>query len=153
MLVVLLDLLGFQLQLILPTFAFHQIAHSKDPEVLAAGSRTLNRAMGRFCQQDDRMKAIGYVPLALGPEEAGRILDEAFAAGCYTLMVDTNQPRDDARSFTHPDYDPVWSRFETQRAPFVVHVAVNGEYRAVSPSFRNSGRKTVAPAPQQPVPL
>ena len=137
-----LDLLGFELQLILPTFAFHQVAHSEDPEVLRAGSRALNRAMGRFCAHDERMKAIGYVPLALGPQESARILDEGFAAGCYTFMVDTNQPDAAARSFTHPDYDPVWARFEAARAPFVVHVAVNGEYRAVSPSFVNNGRKT-----------
>jgi len=136
-----LDLLGFELQLILPTFAFHQVAHSGDPEILRAGSRALNRAMGRFCAQDLRMKAVGYVPLSLGPEEAGRILDEGFAAGCYTFMVDTNQPDNDARSFTHPDYDAVWSRFEAAGVPFVVHVAVNGEYRAVSPSFRNNGRQ------------
>jgi len=135
-----LDLLGFQLQLILPTFAFHQIAHSDAPEVLQAGSRALNRAMGRFCASDPRMKAIGYVPLSLGPDEAGRIMDEGFASGCYTFMVDTNQPDDAALSFTHPDYDGVWSRFETVGVPFVVHVAVNGEYRAVPRSFANNGR-------------
>jgi predicted TIM-barrel fold metal-dependent hydrolase len=138
-----LDLLGFKLQLILPTFAFHQVAHSHDPNVLRVGSRVLNRAMGRFCAADERMKAIGYVPLSLGPEEAGRILDEGLAAGCYTFMVDTNQPDNAALSFTHPDFDPVWSRFEAAGAPFVVHVAVNGEYRAVSPSFRNNGRQTL----------
>jgi len=138
-----LDLLGFKLQLVLPTFAFHQVAHCDDPQVLRAGARALNRAMGRFCAHDERMKAIGYVPLALGPQESARILDEGLAAGCYTFMVDTNQPDDAARSFTHPDYDPVWARFEAARAPFVVHVAVNGEYRAVSPSFANNGRKTL----------
>lgn len=135
-----LDLLGFRLQLVLPTFAFHQVAHTEDHAVLAAGARALNRAMGRFCAGDERLLAIGYVPLGLGPEEAGRIMDEGFAAGCFTFMVDTNQPVDDARSFTHPDYDPVWARFESASVPFVVHVAVNGEYRAVPPSFSNNGR-------------
>ena len=138
-----LDLLGFRLQLVLPTFAFHQFAHSQDSTVLAAGARALNRAMGGFCAGDDRLKAIGYAPLSLGPEVAGAIIDEGFDSGCYTFMVDTNEPDDSARSFTHPDFDPVWARFERAGAPFVNHVAVNGHYRAVSPSFRNNGSQTL----------
>ena len=43
-----LDLLGFRLQLVLPPFAFHQFAHSRDPNVLQAGARALNPAMGCF---------------------------------------------------------------------------------------------------------
>ena len=65
-----LDLLGFDMQLILPTFSFHQIAHCKQPPVLEAGARTLNRAMGAFCAHDSRLRAIGYIPLSLGPEVA-----------------------------------------------------------------------------------
>jgi hypothetical protein len=41
-----LDLFGFELQWVLPTFAFHQVAHTKDPSLLALGARVLNRAMG-----------------------------------------------------------------------------------------------------------
>ena len=134
-----LDLMGFERQFVLPTFSFHQIAHVKDRAVLAAGARALNRAMSGFCAHDERLSAIGYVPFSLGPEEAGAILDEAFEAGCTTVMVDTNEPDPAARSFTHPDFDPVWARFETAGAPFVVHVAVNGHYQAVSPSFGNNG--------------
>jgi hypothetical protein len=37
-----LDLFGFRLQWVLPTFSFHQIAHEKDPAVLEAGARALN---------------------------------------------------------------------------------------------------------------
>lgn len=136
-----LDLMGFAHQLVLPTFSFHQIAHVDDPAVLEAGARSLNRAMGGFCAHDERLHAIGYVPLSLGPERAARLLDEGLAAGCYTFMVDTNEPDAAARSFTHPDFDPVWSRFAAERVPFVVHVAVNGHYQAVSPSFHNNGRK------------
>ncbi len=136
-----LDLLGFRLQLVLPTFAFHQIAHHKDDDVLAAGARTLNRAMGGFCAKDERLKAIGYAPLSLGPEVAGAIIDEGFDRGCYTFMVDTNDPDGAKRSFTHPDFDPVWARFERAGAPFVNHVAVNGHYAAVSRSFRNNGKE------------
>ena len=68
-----LDLMGFERQLVLPTFSFHQIAHVEDRAVLAAGARALNRAMSGFCAHDDRLLAVGYLPLSLGPEEAGAI--------------------------------------------------------------------------------
>lgn len=134
-----LDLFGFERQLVLPTFAFHQVAHSKDPAVLTAGARTLNRAMGGFCAHDSRLHAIGYIPMSLGPEQAATLMDEGFRDGCYSFMVDTNEPDLTAKSFTHPDFDPVWARFSDARVPFVVHIAVNGDYDAISPSFKNNG--------------
>jgi hypothetical protein len=139
-----LDLFGFRLQLVLPTFSFHQIAHVDNDEVLEAGARTLNKAMADFCAGDDRLKAIGYLPLTLGPEKALELQEKAFADGCYSLMVDTNEPNPERRSFTHPDFDPVWAKFADHRAPFVAHVAVNGHYRAVPDSFKNNGKSTMA---------
>ncbi|MDG2306113.1 MAG: amidohydrolase family protein [Candidatus Binatia bacterium] len=139
-----LDLFGFEMQLVLPTFAFHQFAHSKDPRVLEAGARALNRAMGAFCGHDTRLRAIGYIPLSLGPEVAAGLMDQGLRDGCYTFMVDTNEPNPAARSFTHPDFDPIWKRFRDARAPFVVHIAVNGEYQPVSPSFGNNGQAALA---------
>jgi predicted TIM-barrel fold metal-dependent hydrolase len=106
--------------------------------------------MAGFCAHDERLHAIGYVPLSLGPEAAGALLDQAIAAGCYTIMVDTNEADDSARSFTHPDFDPVWARFERARVPFVVHVAVNGHYEAVSKSFHNNGRAPLEVAGDAP---
>ncbi|MGI9644314.1 MAG: amidohydrolase family protein [Ilumatobacteraceae bacterium] len=149
-----MDLFGFDYQLVLPTFAFHQVAHVDDHDVLEVGARVLNRAMARFCADDDRLFAIGYVPFSLGPERAGALLDQAFAAGCYSVMVDTNEPDPAARSFTHPDFDPVWARFADADVPFVAHVAVNGHYDAVTPSFHNNGRHVASlggDAPTSPV--
>jgi predicted TIM-barrel fold metal-dependent hydrolase len=138
-----LDLFGFRLQWVLPTFSFHQIAHTNDPDVLEAGARTLNRAMARFCSQDERLKAIGYVPLTLGPERALAIQEQGFEDGCYSFMVDTNEPDPERRSFTHPDFDPIWASFAAHRAPFVAHVAVNGHYQAVPRSFNKNGRNVL----------
>ena len=135
-----LDVFGYSMQWILPTFAFHQIAHTEDTKVLDRGARTLNRAMGKFCSSDDRLKAIGYVPLQLGPVKALDILQEGFSEGCYSFMIDTNEPTDANISFTHPDFDPIWEAFVQAKAPFVVHVAVNGHYKAVSDSFKNNGK-------------
>jgi len=146
-----LDLFGFRLQWVLPTFSFHQIAHEKDPVVLEVGARTLNRAMAAFCSHDERLKAIGYVPLSLGPDVALAIMDQGFQDGCYSFMVDTNEPSDDARSFTHPDFDSIWAGFAKHRAPFVVHVAVNGHFRAVPRSFENNGRGPLALGGDAPI--
>ena len=135
-----LDLFGFRMQWVLPTFAFHQVAHVDNHDALEAGARTLNRAMGEFCSKDNRLKAIGYIPLSLGPGKSARLMRQGFKDGCYSFMVDTNEPNDAGRSFTHPDFDDVWALFDSSNVPFVSHVAVNGRYRAVSQSFRNNGK-------------
>ena len=139
-----LDVLGFERQIVLGTFSFHQIAHEDNAKALEVGARVHNRAMGRFCAHDERLLAGGYVPLSLGPDVAGALLDEAFADGCYTVMVDTNEADPEARSFTHPDFDPIWARFAEQDVPLLVHIAVNGHYDPVSPSFKNNGRVSTA---------
>ena len=137
-----LDLLGFEMQWVLPTFAFHQVAHVGDDARLEAGARTLNAAMGRFCAHDPRLKAVGYLPLTLGPDVASNLMAQGFADGCYSFMVDTNEPNDERPSFTHPDFDQVWAGFAERSTPFVAHVAVNGHYRAVPQSFKNNGLTT-----------
>ncbi|MEM7365810.1 MAG: amidohydrolase family protein, partial [Pseudomonadota bacterium] len=47
-------------------------------------------------------------------------------------------------SFTHPDFDPVWAGFADSKTPFAIHVAANGDYQAVSPSFKNNGKSQLA---------
>ena len=135
-----MDVFGYSIQWILPTFSFHQIAHSDDPKVLEIVSKTLNRAMGEFCKSDERLKAIGYVPLQLGPEKSLEIMQQGFDEGCYSFMIDTNEPNDKSISFAHPDFDPIWKCFVNNNSPFVVHVAVNGHYKAVPDSFKNNGK-------------
>ena len=139
-----LDLLGFEMQWVLPTFSFHQTVHAATDEALAATSMTLNRAMGTFCSRDDRLKAVGFLPLSLGPDTAKSIMDQGFADGCYTFMVPTNEPNPESPSFTHPAFDPIWAEFAERRIPAGIHVAVNGDYQAVSPSFRNNGKSELA---------
>ena len=139
-----LDLFGFEMQWVLPTFSFHQVAHLEDPDSLEAGAITLNKAMGDFCSHDPRLKATGYLPLRLGSERSLKLLKQGFDDGCYSFMVDTNQPNDKAFSFTHPAYDPIWAEFEKRGIPVALHVAANGDYEAVSPSFKNNGKSEVA---------
>ncbi|HIG43870.1 MAG: amidohydrolase family protein [bacterium] len=138
-----MNIFGYEMQWVLPTFSFHQIAHIGDDKVLEAGARTLNKAMGDFCANDDRLKAIGYIPLTLGPDVAMEIMQQGFADGCYSFMVDTNEPDDEKLSYTHPDFDPIWASFAAHKAPFVVHVAVNGHYKSIPKSFKNNGKSTI----------
>ena len=135
-----LDLFGYSVQWILPTFSFHQIAHTENLEVLEVGASTLNKATATFCKSDERLKAIGYIPLKLGPRKALEIMERGFDDGCYSFMIDTNEPNDENISFTHPDFDPIWNSFAQNNSPFVIHVAVNGHYKAVSESFKNNGK-------------
>jgi uncharacterized protein len=135
-----IDLFGYEIQLVLATFTFHQFYHDPDPAVREAGARALNRAMGNFCKDDSRMRAVGYVPLGFGPDKAIEMMDQGLSDGCYTFAVDTNEGNDLGLSFTHPDFDPVWAKFVEHRIPVVTHVAINGQYDPVSPSFRNNGR-------------
>ena len=138
-----LDLFGYEIQLVLPTFSFHQVAHAEDMEVLEAGARTLNKAMADFCAHDERLRAVGYLPLTLGPELALEVMNQGLEDGCYTFMVDTNEADPEKISFTHPDFDKVWARFVEAGAPFGVHVAANGHYKAVPESFKNNGKDLI----------
>ena len=133
-----LDLLGFSSQLLFPTFAFNQFAFTNDEEILIGGTRALNRGMAEYGQADARLLPVGFVPLRLGPERAGTLIDEAFTLGCKTVLVEMVAP-DGARSFSHRDYDPIWARFAERRTPFVLHVGAEGAVRPVPLSFANNG--------------
>lgn len=138
-----MDLFGYVKQWVLPTFSFHQVAHIEDTVKLYASARTLNKAMADFCARDERLMAIGYIPLSLGPEKAVELMQQGFKDGCYSYLVDTNEADDDKISFTHPNFDPVWAEFVAQKVPFGVHVAANGHYVAVPKSFKNNGKTSI----------
>ena len=139
-----LDLLGFEMQWVLPTFSFHQTVHAATDEALGATAATLNKAMADFCAHDERLRAVGYLPLNLGPDTARQIMDQGFADGCYTFMVPTNEPDPAKPAYTHPDFDVIWAGFADRRIPAGIHVAANGEYNAVSTSFKNNGKSELA---------
>ena len=118
--------------------------HAAIGDALEGSAMTLNKAMADFCAHDPRLRSVGYLPMNLGPETAKKIMDQGFADGCYTFMVPTNEPNPENRSFTHPDFDPIWATFAQRRTPVALHVAANGNYSAVSPSFKNNGKSELA---------
>src|SRR5438270_3014939 len=108
-----LDMLGFDKQLVFSTFASTQFLDD-DPELLYGGTRAHNRAMGEFCGQDDRLVAVGFVPLQ-DPQRAVEAVEEAMAFGCGAILVPSHPPR--THSPTHPDLDGVWARLQDAGVP------------------------------------
>jgi predicted TIM-barrel fold metal-dependent hydrolase len=129
-----LDLLGFKRQLIFPTFALTQFATSDNDDVLYAGTSALNRGMGRFCEHDERMLAVGWLPLR-DPKRALAALDHGIAAGVSAFWV-SSEPAGD-RSPAHIDHEPIWARLAAANTPIVLHV---GGGRLLPPGYHNNGR-------------
>ncbi|MGB0998674.1 MAG: hypothetical protein ACPGXJ_10385, partial [Pseudomonadales bacterium] len=71
-----LDLLGFEMQWVLPTYSFHQMMHAAIGDALEGSAMTLNKAMADFCAHDPRLRSVGYLPMNLGPETAKKIMDQ-----------------------------------------------------------------------------
>jgi len=129
-----LDLLGFDKQLVFSTFAPTQFLDG-DPDLLYGGTRAHNRAMAEFCAHDDRLIAVGFVPLD-DPARAAEAVDEALAFGCGAILVPSNPPK--THSPTHPDLDPVWARLQDAKVPLTLHVGGGG--RPLRRSFHENGR-------------
>src|ERR1039458_5980358 len=118
-----LDLLGFDAQLVFATFATSMFT-GRDRDRLYAGASAQNRAMANFCRDDPRLLPVGFVPLA-DPERALACAAEAIDAGCVAVMVPSTAAGD--RSPTHPDLDGFWSLLEHSNVPFVLHVGGGGK--------------------------
>src|SRR3954453_16991139 len=129
-----LDLLGFDKQLVFSTFAPTQFLDD-DHDLLYGGTRAHNRAMAEFCAHDDRLIAVGFVPLN-DPARAAEAVDDALAFGCGAILVPSNPPK--THSPTHPDLDPVWARLQDAKVPLTLHVGGGG--RPLRRSFHENGR-------------
>jgi predicted TIM-barrel fold metal-dependent hydrolase len=129
-----LDMLGFDKQLVFSTFAPTQFLDD-DRELLYGGTRAHNRAMGEFCGDDDRLIAVGFVPLQ-DPQRAVEAVEDALAFGCGAILVPSHPPR--THSPTHPDLDGVWARLQDANVPLMLHIGGGG--RPLRPSFHENGR-------------
>jgi predicted TIM-barrel fold metal-dependent hydrolase len=127
-----LDLFGFEGQLVFATFATSRFA-GKDEDRLYAGSAAQNRAVANFCADDQRLFPVAYVPL-VDPERARRLAVEAIEGGCAAVMVPSTAAG--TRSPTHPDLDGVWDALSEANVPFVLHVGGGG--RLLDPTFHNN---------------
>ncbi len=121
-----LDLLGYNRQLVFSGVARGQFWGGMgtgeqtifDPEILYGGARAHNRAIAEFCSHDQRLVAVGFVPLD-DPELAQREAAEAIRLGCGAIQVP--QPPPPTMSPTHPDLDRFWALLQDADVPFMVH--------------------------------
>lgn len=128
-----LDLFGFQGQLVFATFATARFA-GKDEDRLYAGSSAQNNAVANFCSQDQRLLPVAYVPL-VDPRRAIEIVVEAIEGGCAAVMVPSTAAG--TRAPTHPDLDGFWDSLAEANVPFVLHVGGGG--KLLDTTFHNNG--------------
>jgi uncharacterized protein len=129
-----LDLLGFDGQLVFATFA-STLYLGRDLGRLYAGAAAQNRALHAFCAGDPRLLPVAFVPLD-DPVRAIDTLQEALAVGCAAVMVPSTAAGE--RAPTHPDLDGFWGLLEAADVPFVLHVGGGG--RLLDPAFHNNAR-------------
>lgn len=132
-----LDILGFERQLVFPTFSLGQFVRSDDLEVVYAGAHALNRGMGHFCGSDARMLAVGYLPLH-DPARSMRTLDTALRDGVRAFWVTADALHD--KSPSHVDHEPIWERLAREGTPVILHVGLG---TTGTKPYHNNGR----PAP------
>jgi len=129
-----LDLLGFDRQLVFPTFASSQFIGHEDREVRRAGNRALNRGVVDFCSHDERLLPVAFVPLG-DPGWAAAEVERCLADGAAAVQVTHEAPR--VHSHTHPAFDGVWGALAEAGVPFVLHVG--GARLNVAPSLHDNG--------------
>jgi uncharacterized protein len=132
-----LDLLGFEKQLVFPTFAMGQFAYSTDLDVLYAGTDMLNRAMSQFCSADDRLLAVGFAPL-LDPQLALEAVRDGITRGIQAFWLKSDPAG--GRSPSHLDYDPIWDLLQRSQVPLVLHI---GGGRGLDRHYHNNGHPAV----------
>ena len=132
-----LDLLGFRSQLVFNTFHNGRLMsaeHSGDLDLAYGMAEAHNRAIVDFCSVDERLLAVGYVPLAdLSRVEA--CATAALEMGCAALMIASACPP--GHSPSHVGLDPLWATAQDAGVPIVFHVG--GEGRHMNPDYFENG--------------
>lgn len=132
-----LDLLGFEQQLVFPTFSISQFAHSRNLDKVYAGCDMLNRHMADFCAGDDRLLGVGYVSFK-DPDLAFQAAQSAIRQGVRAIWVSSDPTA--GRSPSHLDYDPVWGLLERHNVPLILHI---GGGRGLDADYHNAGHPEI----------
>ncbi len=130
-----LDALGFEKQLVFPTFSLMQFAFSKDLDVLYGGLDAHNRAMTEFCADDERLCAVGMASLT-DIDRGLACLDRALELGCDAIWI-SHTPAG-GRSPAHVDNDPFWARLQEAGRPFVNHIGFGPN--TIDAAYHTTGR-------------
>src|SRR5260221_6949197 len=111
-----LDLLGFDGQLVFATFAPAMFL-GPDLDRLYAGSAAQNKAVARFCAADSRLLPVAFVPLA-DPARAAMLAEEAVAGGGAAVMVPSTAAG--GRAPTPPPLREVLALLNGAQFPFLL---------------------------------
>ena len=114
-----LDLLGFERQMVFSSITAAALFQAEDSEVVHGGLAAHNRAMAEFCSADPRLVGVAAVVLDDVPRALEEI-DAAIKLGLGAIWLPARAPG--GRSPGHLAHDPIWSRLEEARVPFVLHV-------------------------------
>ena len=128
-----LDLLGFERQIVFPTFSIGQFAHSRNLDKVYAGCDMLNRHMADFCAGDERLLGVGFVSMR-DPDLALQAARDAIGAGVKAIWVSSDPS--DGRSPSHLDFDPIWDLLESHEVPMILHI---GGGRGLHRDYHNAG--------------
>ena len=131
-----LDWLGFERQLVFPTFGLAAITRAGNDDQRYAAARALNRAQQAFCDADPRLDCVAFTPLD-DPERALAEAKFAIDNGAAAVMFSAGPAGD--KSPGHTDFDPFWQLLQDRKIPFMLHI---GPGTKTQPSkFKNNGRE------------
>ena len=164
-----LNHIGVATQLVFPTTPsvwLEHLEHSKDVDLLYRAASATNRAQTAFCAVDERLFAVGYVPLA-DRARATNAASEALELGCKALLIPWACPKDHATS--HVDFDRIWAQAAEAGVPILFHVgdaarvlpsshAVNGlpavlDFHGGDENFRSVSYMAIPAGPMQALSL
>lgn len=130
-----LDAMGFEKQLVFPTFALGQVFGSQEPDVFFEAIDALNRGMTAFCADDDRLLPVGFVSLR-DPARALVSLERALDQGVRAVWMPSAPAG--GISPAHTVHDPFWTLLESSGVPFVNHIG--GGRETLPLSWHDNGR-------------
>lgn len=129
-----MDLLGFESQLVFSTFSSGLYLFSSDLDLVYGGASAHNRMMASFCGDDDRLVAVGSLPLH-DTARSLTCLDEAIELGCQAMWVPHATTA--GRSPSHQDLEPVWAALAERNVPAVLHIG--GGKSQISRAWHENG--------------
>ena len=137
-----IDHLGVATQLVFPTSPnvwLEDLEHRDDMDFLYETASATNRSQIAFCDKDERLFPVCYVPLA-DLEKAPVAAKEALEFGAKALLIPWACPKNHATS--HLDLDKVWAQAQEAEVPIIFHVGVAD--RVLPLAHKNNGMPPVA---------
>ncbi|MCV0384151.1 MAG: amidohydrolase [Erythrobacter sp.] len=131
-----LDKYGFVSQLVFTTACLGAMKKADTDEEKYGLVRAANKAQQAFCNGDDRLVNVAYIPLD-NPEMAFAEAKRAIDAGAGAVGI-APMPCG-GRSPGHPDHDAFWTMLESRSIPFMIHIGTGTKTQ--DKDYHNNGRE------------